>query len=167
MILSVLSSLLAFLDSSLCITIKFFSRVCLEWQLWKRVSEQTPPVFRWVMTVTPCSPRGFPHWRSVSLIRIWIGMFFPRFSQNSCHLTWDWECDSEFEGKLHAILSIVQRQLGWLAGELSWGRHWGGSLRPFEGFELTGFAMEIDLETLQQLIFVLGRFTFVTINGRI
>ena len=39
--------------------------------------------------------------------------------------------------------------------------------------KLTGFAMEIDLETLQHygleilLIFVLGRFTIATINGRI
>ena len=40
--------------------------------------------------------------------------FFTPFSQNSCHLTWDWECDPEFEGKLHAYSQYSQRSINWV-----------------------------------------------------
>ena len=40
--------------------------------------------------------------------------FFPPFSQNSCHLTWDWECDPEFEGKLHAYSQYSPRSINWV-----------------------------------------------------
>lgn len=50
--------------------------------------------------------------------------FFPFPSQNSCRLTRDWECDSEFEGKLYA-LSILQSQS---IGLIGWGTQLGSAL---------------------------------------
>ena len=41
-------------------------------------------------------------------------MFFPPFSRNSCYLTWDWECDSEFEGKLYAHSQHSPRSINWV-----------------------------------------------------
>ena len=35
-------------------------------------------------------------------------------SQNSCHLTWDWECDSEFQGKLHAFTQYSPKSISWV-----------------------------------------------------
>ena len=45
-------------------------------------------------------------------------------SQNSCHLTWDWECNSEFEGKLHAYTQYSPKSVNsvdWLGNSVGVG----------------------------------------------
>ena len=136
MISSVLSSLLAFLDSSVCTNSKFFLGFAWSASCEKEYLNKLPRFFAGSWLSPLADLVGSPTDVRFHLFVFWSECFFPPFSQNSCHLTWDWECDPEFEGKLHAYSQYSPRsiKLGWLSGELSWGRHWGGSLRAFEGW---------------------------------
>ena len=101
-------------------------------------------------------------------------MFFPSFLRLLVILLGIGSATLNLKGNFMLILSILQAQL---IGLTDWRTQLGSALgwqsKSFQRMKLTGFAVEIDSETLQHygleilLFFVLGRFTIAIINGRI
>ena len=74
------------------------------------------PRLCWVMTVTPCWPHGFRYQRLVSSFRIFTGLLVAIFSLTMKfrpYLTWDWEHNCEFEGKLFVFPSFSPGSISW------------------------------------------------------